>query len=159
MNAITQRRNNAITRIGFTLIELLIVISIIAILAATIIPNFIGFDTEARITATRTNLDSIRTRIILFRAKEGRYPDSLGELLTTHYFDAGVKKPYLNKLPPEMISSKSGNSEYVDLTSSDSLTNGGGWAYIKDIAELKINYDEPLGAKWGEYEGQKPSDW
>ncbi|MDP2943153.1 MAG: prepilin-type N-terminal cleavage/methylation domain-containing protein, partial [Candidatus Omnitrophota bacterium] len=47
---------------GFTLIEILIVITIIAILATTIIPNFIGFDVEARISATQTNLNSIRTR-------------------------------------------------------------------------------------------------
>ena len=41
---------------GFTLLELLIVISIIAILAATIIPSFVGFDAEARLAATKTNL-------------------------------------------------------------------------------------------------------
>jgi len=145
---------------AFTLIELLIVISIIAILAATIIPNFIGFDTEARVTATRTNLDTLRTRITLFRAKEGRYPNSLQELLDTYYFDVGVKKAYLNKIPQEMISNKSGNNEFADAASAEeSIAHEGGWIYYADSAEVRINIDEPLGKRWQEFEGQKPIDW
>ena len=145
---------------GFTLIELLIVISIIAILAATIIPNFIGFDTEARITATKTNLDTLRTRVTLFRAKEARYPDSLQELLDTYYFDVGVKKAYLSKIPFEMVSKKSGNNEFIDTPSSEELIiHEGGWVYYTDTADVHVNLDEPLDKKWGEYEDRKPIDW
>ncbi|MDD4907767.1 MAG: prepilin-type N-terminal cleavage/methylation domain-containing protein [Candidatus Omnitrophica bacterium] len=146
-------------RKAFTLIELLVVITIIAILAATIIPNFIGFDSEAKVTATKTNLDSIRTRITLFRAKEGKYPDSLGDFLTSYYYDAGIKKPYLAKIPAEMMSSKSGNTTYIDRTVDEGYTNEGGWVYFSDTAEVRVNMDDPLPAKWGEYADQKPSEW
>lgn len=145
---------------AFTLIELLIVISIIAILAATIIPNFIGFDTEARISATKTNLDTLRTRVTLFRAKEGKYPVSLKELVETYYYDAGIKRPYLNKMPPEMISSKKGNSEFVDTPSTEQPpTQNGGWVYYTDKADVHVNIADPLDNKWGDFEGQKPIDW
>lgn len=145
---------------GFTLIELLIVIAIIAILAATIVPNFIGFDTEARIAATKTNLDTLRTRITLFRAKEGSYPEGLGDLLTTRYFDAGIKKAYLSKMPLEMISEKSGNSAFLDTTSSKrSVASNGGWVYYTDTADVHVNINDPLDNKWGEYEGEVPIDW
>ncbi len=144
---------------GFTLIEILIVITIIAILATTIIPNFIGFDVEARIAATQTNLNSLRTRITLFRAKEGAYPESLEELLTKTYDDMGVQRPYLDRIPPEMVSSKKGNNSIEDLTSDQELSNDGGWTYITDKADVVVDITEPLSSKWSSYAEQKPSDW
>jgi general secretion pathway protein G len=147
------------TRRGFTLIEILIVISIIAILAATVIPNFVGFDAEARLSATKSNLESIRTRVNLFRAKESRYPRSLGELLTVEYYDVGVKKPYLKQMPPELISDKTGIGDYVDQRSNEAISGSGGWVYFTDTADVKVNNKEPLGSKWGEFAEQIPYDW
>jgi len=147
-------------RYAFTLLELLIVISIIAILAATIIPNFIGFDAEARIAASQTNLNTLRTRISLFRTKEGRYPESLEELLEVNYNDLGVERPYLDLIPPEFISSKKGDSQIEDIVSEDPLTGDGGWIYIVDKAKVVIDWDMPLESKWGkDIEGQIPSEW
>jgi len=145
---------------GFTLIELLIVISIIAILAATIIPNFVGFDTEARVAATKTNLDALRTRVTLFRAKEGQYPEKLEELLEKRYDDMGVQKPYLLKMPPEMISEKTGNTSVQNLVGQEEpLLRNGGWVYRGDAAEIHVNIEKPLDKKWGGYEGQRPIEW
>ncbi len=147
------------SRRGFTLIELLIVISIIAILAAAIIPNFIGFDAEAKVAATKSNLDTLRSRVTLFRAKEGRYPDSLDELVEKTYIDAGVKRPYLKKIPSELVSGGKGSSEHTTKSSEDSLSSEGGWVYVTDTAEVLINQEEPLDKGWGEYAGQAPSEW
>lgn len=144
---------------GFTMIELLIVISIIAILAAAIIPNFIGFDAEARIAATKSNLDTLRSRVTLFRAKEGRYPQTLEDLLSRMYLDAGVRKPYLQKIPPELVSSKKGSNAHTVRRSDEPLTNEGGWVYRSDTAEIVVNFAEPLDRSWGDNAGQKPSDW
>src|SRR3989338_1787343 len=143
---------------SFTLLELLIVISIIAILAVTIIPNFIGFDTEASISATLTNLNTLRTRVAMYRAKEGEYPQSLNDLLTKTYDDMGVKQPYLEKLPLEMLSSKKGSNSFLDLKSDEELSGEGGWAYYKDKAKIVINITEPLGDKWGKSKGEVASE-
>jgi len=144
---------------AFTLLELLIVISIIAILAATIVPNFIGFDTEARLSATTTNLNTLRTRVSLYRAKEGEYPSSLGDLLTKTYEDVGVVQPFLEKLPVEMISSKAGTGVYEDVDSAGDISGKGGWSYIKDRAKVVVNIDQPLDSKWGKAKGEVPSEW
>ena len=144
---------------GFTMIELLIVISIIAILAASIIPNFIGFDTEARVASSKSNLDTLRSRVTLFRAKEGRYPTSLEELVSRMYLDAGVRKPYLPKIPMELISDKKGNNMATVRRSDEPLTNDGGWVYRADTAEVIINVNQPLDHSWGDYAQQVPSEW
>lgn len=144
---------------GFTLLELLIVISIIAILAATLIPNFIGFDAEAKLASTKTNLNTLRTRISLFRAKEGRYPTKLEDLLEVTYNDLGVEKPYLEQIPVEFITSSDGNSTIDNIKSTDSLPGDGGWTYISDKAKVVVDSDQPLDNKWGKAEGMVPSEW
>lgn len=144
---------------GFTMIELLVVISIIAILAYAIIPNFIGFDTEARVAATKSNLDTLRTRVTLYRAKEGVYPSSMDDLLNRTYLDAGVRKPYLGKIPAELISSKKGSNQTRVQRSDDPLASEGGWVYLSDTAEIILDLDKPLDKSWGEYASQRPSQW
>ena len=144
---------------GFTLLELLIVISIIAILAATIVPNFIGFDAEARLSATQTNLNTLRTRIVLYRAKEGEYPVSLNDFLTKTYDDMGIQQSYLEKIPPELISSKSGDSSFEDISVEDEQAGDGGWVYFREKARVAVDIKEPLDSKWGKSKGEVPSTW
>ncbi|MFH1503866.1 MAG: type II secretion system protein [Candidatus Omnitrophota bacterium] len=144
---------------AFTLLELLIVISIIAILAATVIPNFIGFDTEARLAATQTNLSTLRTRVSLFRTKEGRYPEELDELLEVTYNDMGIERPYLDLIPVEFISSKEGSADIENCRSDSQLSGDGGWAYLIDKAKIVVDWDMELDSHWGDAEGVIPSEW
>jgi len=144
---------------GFTLLELLIVISIIAILAATMIPNFIGFDSEARLASTQTNLNTLRTRVSLFRTKEGRYPETLNELLEINYSDMGIERPYLDSIPLEFISDKAGSGEVENIESEDVLPGDGGWVYIVNKAKVVIDWDMELDSKWGSAEGEVVSEW
>jgi len=144
---------------AFTLLELLIVISIIAILAATIIPNFIGFDAEARLAATQTNLNTLRTRVSLFRTKEGRYPEVLEELLEVTYNDMGIERPYLDSIPLEFISDKAGSAEIESIESRDALPGDGGWVYLIDRAKVIVDWDMELDSKWGNAEGEVVSEW
>lgn len=144
---------------GFTLLELLIVVSIIAILAATLIPNFIGFDSEARLASTKTNLNTMRTRLSLFRAKEGRYPTEYMELADVTYNDAGIEKPYVEQIPVEFISSSSGLNTIDSQSSTDPIPGDGGWVYLTDKAKVIVDWDKELDNKWGKSEGQIPSKW
>ena len=52
---------------GFTLIELLIVVVILGIIAAIVVPQFSLATTDAKLSALRTNLGTIRTQLQLYR--------------------------------------------------------------------------------------------
>ena len=52
---------------GFTLIEIMIVVVILAVLAATIIPQFSTSVNDSKVSAMQTNLQSLRTQIQLYR--------------------------------------------------------------------------------------------
>ncbi len=71
-------------RAGFTFIELVIAIAILAILAAIVGPMFMGQLEKARVSGTRSNLNSIKSAIGMFKVDTARYPNKLRDL---------VKKP------------------------------------------------------------------
>lgn len=145
---------------GFTLVELLIVIAILGILMVAIIPNFIGFDREAQISTTKSNLGTLRTSITLYRAKKGIYPPSLTNLIEDTYIDAGATRTFLNEIPKELISSSEGNNNYIIGTYPDDISDSGpGWFYDTGSYRVYVNWHAQLGDVWEEAAGDTPSDW
>ncbi len=66
---------------GFTLIELMIVISIIAILAAILVPNFVRARAMGQLTACKSNLRNIATATEMYSVDNGaKYPDALAKV-------------------------------------------------------------------------------
>lgn len=90
---------------GFTLIELLVVILIIAVLAAMIVPRLIGRAGDAKKTAARGDLSTIRSMLETFRIDCGRYPTTDEGLSALREAPADVdnwKGPYTQKaIPPD----------------------------------------------------------
>lgn len=59
---------------GFTLIELLIVITIILILIAIALPNFLEAQTRSKITKVKSEMKSISSALESYRIDWGKYP-------------------------------------------------------------------------------------
>jgi general secretion pathway protein G len=69
-------------RSAFTLVELLLVVAILGILAAVVMVNVQGKGDDARIVATRTSIEAMKTAVGIFDATKSRLPESLDELTT-----------------------------------------------------------------------------
>ena len=67
---------------GFTLIEMLLVVVIIGVLAAMIIPNYVGRSNEARHKAAWGDMAVLKTQVGIFELDHGRFPGDLGELIS-----------------------------------------------------------------------------
>jgi general secretion pathway protein G len=94
----TEQRSNG----GFTLIEIMVVVVILGILAATIIPQFMGTTTEAKIAAAKSHISEYESCLERFNINMDRYPTTEEGLKALVEAPAGEEKkwrgPYLNQI-------------------------------------------------------------
>jgi len=84
-------------RRGFTLIEILIVLIVLGILAALTIPQFVDATDVTNDSSVRSQLQTVRSQIELYRNQEGVEPDLIGsqwqELIEGDYLSAAPQNP------------------------------------------------------------------
>ena len=137
-------------RNGFTLIEVLIVVVILAVLAATIIPQFTDSTKDAQESVLLTNLKILRTQIQVYRAHHGGMAPSgdLSELLkATHAdgSDGGKFGPYLQFIPKnELTDSNTVNPIATADAAAGDVKPGDGWIYSTTSSKLWVNHVDYL---------------
>lgn len=103
---------------GFTLVEVLVVLIVLAILAAIVLPKFIGSSTRARESRMKADLRLIREAIDRFHNDTGAFPARLSDLADTKAPARGLDAdgnqicinplqwhgPYLDRVPKDPIS-------------------------------------------------------
>ncbi|MCS7034280.1 MAG: prepilin-type N-terminal cleavage/methylation domain-containing protein [Phycisphaerae bacterium] len=127
-------------RRGFTLVEILIVVIILGILAAIVIPQFTNASTEARQNSTRSQLQTLRSQIELYKLQHGdQLPNLIGgtdepgstvthwsALTGTSTFGAGTFGPYLQQAP---FNALNGNTNVVDGNGTAPASSACGFVY------------------------------
>jgi general secretion pathway protein G len=79
---------------GFTLIEMVVVMTLIALLLTLAVPRYFAVIDHGRLNVQRQNVATIRDAIDKFYGDQGKYPDSLDEL---------VAKRYLRQVPVDPV--------------------------------------------------------
>ena len=74
---------------GFTLIEIMVVVVILGILAATIIPQFMGTTDDAKIGAAKAHVAELESALERFYIHMDRYPTAEEGLKSLVYAPAG----------------------------------------------------------------------
>ena len=92
------------TVVGFTLIELLVVLAIVSTLLLLVVPRYFNKVGESRETVLRDNLRTTRDVLDKFYGDNGRYPESLEEL---------VEKRYLRGVPIDPITESTATWQVV----------------------------------------------
>lgn len=88
-------------RQAFTLLEVLLVVGIIALLAAFVVPSFVGTQRSAEVEIANSMVNGggqLATQLNLYRVHVGKFPDELKQLVERPEGDDAAKwhGPYIN---------------------------------------------------------------
>jgi general secretion pathway protein G len=132
---------------GVTLIEMLVVVTIIALFAALVAPNMFKQGDKARVTATRAQINNLKTALGAYKLDTGIFPTSEQGLQALRVAPANVAQwagpylqmdipndpwghPYVYKFPGE-------HGDEPDISSYGADGQPGGEALNADITSWK----------------------
>lgn len=130
---------------GFTLIEVLLVLAILGVIAAMVVPNLLGTQTQAYIKTTRTSIDSLESAAQGYAVNhDGEWPQSLQQLLEPENTGTQVIPPTLDKIPtdawgtPLQYEYTPGNPRPLITSYGPNKQQGGG----DDITNMDEQYEQ-----------------
>ncbi len=144
---------------GFTLVEILIVVIILGILAAIVIPQFTEASSEARVSNLMTNLQTIRSQLLLYKTQHLEHYPADGDGEGHDEFEAEMCKytdedgntsdtpdsdhpygPYLTSIPVNPISNSNTVRVVQDADAEfEAPDEDGGWYFNAATGEFRAD--------------------
>jgi general secretion pathway protein G len=157
-------------RKAFTLVEILIVVIILGILAAIVIPQFTEASAEARVSNLMTNLQTIRSQLLLYKtqhlesypaAGDGEDGDDFANQMTQYTdVDGAVSAtpdtdypygPYLQSVPVNPVSGDNTVTVVQDGSTTFSAPDAdAGWWFNAVTGEFRANITDARTTADGE---------
>ncbi len=147
---------------AFTLVELMLVVAILGILGALVLPVYQGHASEAKVSASKSNLHAMRAQIELYKMQHKGYGPGCvnGSPVAQTYLapqfqtttnesgtPSGVKTtsatyplgPYLVKVPANPFNQDNSIAYSTDFA-ADAGVKVSGWLYNATTGQIGLNY-------------------
>jgi prepilin-type N-terminal cleavage/methylation domain-containing protein len=140
-------------RQAFTLIEILIVVVLLAILAATIVPQFSASTKDAQDSSAAFSLQGLRSQIEIYKAQHGGLTPSPLDKLTLRTDAQGTTGtdpasypfgPYMPRIPENPLNQQRGVEAISDSPPSSVGASTNGWLYHSTSGNVFLNHADWL---------------
>ena len=115
--------------VGFTLIELIVVMTIVAMLVTIAMPRYFAHLERSKETVLKADLAVMREALDKFYGDQGRYPESLDELVKRRYIRAIPVDPLTESATTWTAMSDPARGGLYDVRSGATGTAAGGTRY------------------------------
>jgi len=136
------RKNRLKNSYGMTLMEILIVMAIIASLLAVLMPQVMAQYNKSKVKSTKLAMTQVLNFVNLYYTDCGKYPESLGNLVTADSTCSNWgPEPYTKKVPKDawnndFLYSMEGGNFVVRSLGSDGREGGDG--FKKDLTSEEL---------------------
>jgi general secretion pathway protein G len=152
---------------GFSLVEIILVVTILGILAAIVLPGFQNHAANAKESAVKSNLLTIRSQLEVYKLQHGGVPPgyvngagapiatvqlqltatttTAGAVSTSTFpVDPYFYGPYLKKIPENPYNGLSTIAYVAEGTDFSAAADGtsSGWLYKKETSEFRVNWTQ-----------------
>lgn len=131
------------------MVEVLIVVVIMAILAATIIPQFASSSKDAKESTAQFNLSTLRSQLELYKSQHnGEYAPTLADLTkktNANHTSTGTPTlgQYILSIPTDSVTGSNAVATSTANPIGGTITGTtGGWIYNSTTGEIRINHKD-----------------